>query len=215
MALRPGGGSGDEMAFKRYNTLSINYRAQNLPRNWRSRVEQVIRSVGSSFELSIATVKAGARKKPPGVLISIARDSAEEAWTDKCESTMKQRVLAVLDHAKEEEIARQVGAMGLDQKFGESAVDQHLVRAREKRRAGSAEEKLEWLASRRALTGDLAIVYRKAKLPAEAQDLADVAIKRMQEPSLWALWAQLLLVVQETRKVLPEALEERLRRLLK
>jgi len=203
------------MAFKQYNTLIINYRAQNLPRNWRARVEQAVSSVGSSFELNISSVKAGMRKKPPGVLISIARDGAEEAWTDRCEATMKQRVMVVLEHAKEEEISRQVEAMGLDQKVGASAADQHSVRAREKRRAGSADQKLELVASRRALADDLAIVFKKATLPPEAQDLADVAIKRMQDPVRWSLWAQLLLVVQETRKVLPEALEERLRNLLK
>lgn len=201
------------MAFKCYNTLIINYRSQNLPRNWRARVEQVVQSVGAGFDLNITSVKAGARKKPPGVLISIARDGIGEAWTDKCEATMKQRVLAVLEHAKEEEIARQVEAMGLDQGLG--SVDKDSIRAKEKLRAGTAEQKIEHLAARRALTTELAVVYRKAKLVAEAKDLAGVAIKRMQEPKLWALWAQLLLTVQETRKVLPEELERRLRTLLK
>jgi len=202
------------MAFKRYNTLIINFRSQNLPRNWRARVEQAISSVGSSFDLTITSVKAGARKKPPGVLISVAREGAEDAWTDKCEAAMKQRVLAVLEHAKEEEISRQVEAMGLEVKT-DSLGEQQPIRAREKRRAGTAEQKLELVASRRALSADLAIVYRKVKLPPEAQDLAAIAIKRMQDPTRWSLWAQLLLAVQETRKVLPEELEERLRDLLK
>ena len=201
------------MAFKCYNTLIINYRSQNLPRNWRARVEQVVASVGAGFDLNITSVMAGARKKPPGVLISVARDGIEDAWTAKCEATMKQRVLAVLEHAKEEEIARQVEAMGLDQ--GPASSEKHSIRAKEKLRAGSAEQKIEHLASRRALTSELAAVYAKARLPAEAKDLAAVAIKRMQEPKLWALWVQLLLAVQETRKVVPEDLERRMRTLLK
>ena len=202
------------MAFKHYHTLIINYRFQSLPRNWRARVEQVVGSVGAGFDLNISSVKAGARKKPPGVLISIAREGADDSWTDKCEATMRERVLAVLDHAKEEEITRQVDAMGLDQ--GRSADDPHSIRAQDKkRRAGTAAQKLEYIASRRALCQDMAIVYRKATLPAEAQDLADVALQRMQDPLRWALWAQILLVVHETHKALPEELERRLRALLK
>ena len=46
------------MAFKCYNTLIINYRSQNLPRNWRARVEQVVASVGAGFDLNITSVKA-------------------------------------------------------------------------------------------------------------------------------------------------------------
>jgi len=201
------------MAFKRYNTLIINYRSKSLPRNWRVRVEQAVKSVGASFDLNIASAKAGSRKDPPGVLISIARDGSEEAWTAKCEAAMKKQVISVLEHAKEEEIARQVEAMGLD--AGPGSAGGHSIRAKEKRRAGTAEQKIEHTASRRALTEELAVVYRKAKLAAEAQDLADVAIKRMQDPKLWALWAQILMVVQETRKVLPEELERRLKTLLK
>jgi len=201
------------MAFKRYNTLVINYRSQSLPRNWRARVEQAVNSGGASFELNISSVKAGARKNPPGVLISVARDGSEEAWTAKCEEAMKQQVLSVLEHAKEEEIARQVEAMGLDAARGPGG--DHSIRAKEKRRAGTAEQKIEHTALRRALISELAAVYRKAKLPSEAVDLANVAIERMQEPKLWALWAQVLLVVQETRKALPEELERRLRTLLK
>ncbi len=201
------------MAFKRYNTLIINFRSKSLPRNWRARVEQAVNSVGGSFGLNISSAKAGARKDPPGVLISIARDGSAEAWTDKCEAAMKKQVLAVLEDAKEEEIARQVEAMGLD--AGPGSAGGYSIRAKEKRRAGTAEQKIEYVASRRTLTEELAVVYRKAKLAAEAQDLADVAIKRMQDPKLWALWAQILMVVQETRKVLPEELERRLKTLLK
>jgi hypothetical protein len=201
------------MAFKRYNTLIIDYRSKSLPSNWRVRVEQAVKSVGASFDLNISSAKAGARKDPPGVLISLARDGSEEAWTAKCEAAMKKQVLAVLEHAKEEEIARQIEAMGLD--AGPGSGSEHSIRAKEKRRAGTAEQKIEHSALRRALTTELAAAYRKEKLPGEAVDLVAVAIKRMQDPKLWALWAQVLLVVQETRKALPEELEQRLRTLLK
>tara|TARA_Y100001968_G_scaffold314362_1_gene339623 strand:- start:658 stop:1260 length:603 start_codon:yes stop_codon:yes gene_type:complete len=200
------------VAFKRYNTVNIEYRASNLPRDWRRRVEQVVNSVGASFELNISSVKAGARKSPPGVLISIARDGAEEAWTAACERTVKQRVLEVLNHAKDEEIARQVEAMGLGTKTRES---ESSIRARERRRSLSPEEKIELENARRGITGELARLYAGARLPAEAADLVVVALKRMEEPKRWALWAQLLITVQETRNLLSDELMQRLRALLR
>jgi len=196
------------MAHKRHNSLNIEYPIKGLPRDWRRRVEEVVRTLGIDFELFVNSVKAGERKDPSAVLVSITREGAEAAWTKKCENTLSRRIVQVLDSAKAEEEDRKAMALGLRP----SAWD--LIPAHEPTAVMSDTERTGRNTRRRVLLTELASTLKKGSLPKEARALADIALKQMKEPSTWSLWARLLLTVEETRRSIPRELEERIVRLL-
>ena len=67
---------------------------------------------------------------------------------------------------------------------------------------------------RQVFLAELRAALRSATLDSEARDFADMALDQMKDPKLWALWAQLLISVQETRRAIPSKLEERIAALL-
>jgi len=197
---------------KRHNSVTVDYDLEGLPRDWRTRVEDAVRSVGALHYLYVTKAMAGARKDPPGVLVSLARDGSEESWTPKVEDALKARIKSVLDFARQEEIDRRKESLRAE--LGALGVLAGRIPARETRVPADPGEQSRRAAKRNVLTQEIAITLRRADLPAEARDLLEVAVQQMARPEFWALWVRILMQVEETEEALPAPLTERILKLL-
>ena len=199
---------------KKHNTLSLDYDVEGLPRDWRDTVESTVRHVGKLFDLYVTSVKAGRSRNPAGVLVSISREGAEEAWTPKCESTLAARIAQQLDYVRGEEAERQAEIEALEAQLagGGRRPVHHRFDAVEVERAAGVQKGLNQ--RRAAVLGELGIRFGRTSLPPPAQDLVNLALDRMKSPERWALWAQVLVTVRETADAIGEELEGRLRALL-
>jgi hypothetical protein len=88
------------VAFKQHNSLTLACSLDGLPDDWRSRVEAVVRYASPAFDLYVTSVKAGARKRPEGILVSIAREGAEEAWSERVERVLSDRILEEIESSR-------------------------------------------------------------------------------------------------------------------
>jgi len=200
------------VGLKRHNSLMVDYDTEGLPRDWRRRVEDAVRAVGGLHYLYVTTVKAGERKNPPGVLVSVARDGSEESWTPKVELIIRKRIVDVLNYGKQEEIDRRKESLRAE--LGQLGVLAGRIPARETRVPADPAEHARRTAKRNVLTQEIAITLRKADIPGEARELLEVALQQMQHPDLWALWVRILMQVEETEEVLPAPLTARILQLL-
>ena len=95
------------MAIKRHNSLKIPFPLDGLPRDWRQRVERVIQNASKAFDLYVTNVKAGAMKTPEGILVSISRDGAEEAWNLRVERSISDRIVDEMNLSREDQRTRE------------------------------------------------------------------------------------------------------------
>jgi hypothetical protein len=191
----------------------MDYDLTGLPPDWRQRVEATVRSVGGVYYLYVTTVKAGARKNPPGILLAVARDGAEDAWTPRVEAVLRTRIRTTLEFAKEEERNREKARVRLEMGDVGASVSEGRI-PRETRVPSDPSEKAVRAAKRAVLTGELAALLRRSDLPSEALDLLDVAVERMNHPDRWSLWVRILMQVEEIEEVLPPFMTTRILKLL-
>ncbi len=198
---------------KKHNTLVLDYDIDGLPRDWRGTVESTVRHVGKLFDLYVTSVKAGQSKSPPSILVSISREGAEEAWTDKCQSTLRARIVQQLDYAREEESRRQADLQALEAELGGRRKPRHhRFAASEPLRTPAAQQGLDL--RRQALLPELRAKLVRAPLKASTRDLASLALDRMKQADRWALWARILVTVEETAELIGDELETRIRAVL-
>jgi len=196
------------LALKEHNNLTLACSLEGLPDDWRERVEAVVRYASPAFDLYVTSVKAGARKRPEGILISIAREGAESAWSERVERVLTERILQELESSRV--AARSKQASQLRFEMGWDAEGGPSVRAAEDLSALSLTERRKLTSARYDLTAELRLVFGEAELGAQATHFVAQALAQMEHPDRWALWARLLLVVTETEAVLPIELQRRL-----
>lgn len=197
-----------DLGLKRHNSLTLACSLEGLPSDWRDRVEAVIRYASPAFDLYVTSVKAGARKRPEGVLVSIAREGPEEAWSEEVERMLCARILQELESSRNtvrgKEAAQLRFEMGWDVDGGPS------IRAGEDLSPLSPAERRTLTAARYHLTAELKLAFQEADLDAGAAHFVAQAFVQMDHPERWALWARLLLVVAETEAAVPIELQRRL-----
>ena len=198
------------MARKLTHHLVIEYELKNLPRDWRTRVQDVVRTLAANHDLFPKLIEVGQFGTPPKVLVSIRREGAESNWTPKVQELMRHNVVRVLDNARKEEVERQVAGMGLKAAPGGVAGamvsgydDAHL----------SESERIERRTKRATLLIEIETVLRAADLSEPAHDVIDVALEHMKKPAFWAIWAGLLLKIVEVDVSLSPQLKRRTRAL--
>lgn len=198
---------------KKHNSLVLDYDVDGLPRSWRETVESTVRHVGKLFDLYVTTVKAGTSGSPPSILVSISREGAEEAWTEKTQATLRARIAQQLDYVRQEESQRQAEIDALEtQLAGPRRPRHHRFSAVEEPRAPAAQKGLDL--RRAAVLAELRTRLGKARLPPPARDVANLALDRMKQSDRWALWARVLVTVGETADAIGGELESRVRGLL-
>jgi len=201
-------------AFKKHNSLIVDYEIDGLPPDWRRRVEDAVQHVGKLFDLYVTTVKAGVSNNPPRILVSVAREGREDAWSDEAEATLRARLVQVLQTADEEEATRRSNINDLQAGLAVAA------RARSMRQIKVVEKQrdlktLKALQIRRdQLTAQLREQIEWALIPDSASDLIRLALDRMKRPDRWAMWVQILLSVDLTSQAIGSDLELRLRSLI-
>lgn len=196
------------MALKQHNSLMIEYPLEGLPSDWRRRVEGVVRQASPAFDLYVTNVKAGSRKEPEGILVSIARDGAEEAWSERVERVIGERIVDEMESSKAE--ARDKQSMQIRFELGWDPEAGARVSSTEDLSHMPASERLNLIARRHALTSDLRIAFQAEEFHDSTMTFVGTALKQMEYPERWALWARLLLVVIETEAALPMPLQRRL-----
>ncbi len=196
------------VALKQHNSLTLACTLDGLPDDWRNRVEAVVRYASPAFDLYVTSVKAGARKRPEGVLISIAREGAEDAWSEHVERVLSERILHELENSRVAARGKQASQlrfeMGWDVEGGPS------IRATEDLSNLSPAERRKLTSDRYHLTADLRLAFQEAEVDPGAAHFVAQAFAQMDHPERWALWARLLLVVAETEAALPIELQRRL-----
>ncbi len=204
------------MVMKRHNSLALDYPLDGLPTDWRRRAEDTVRHVGKLFDLYVTTVKAGSSSNPPRILISIAREGAEAAWTDEAQTALRERIVKTLDWSKEEEVARKAQLAEMEADFAAGVAiarrGHRLIPAKERDRDAASARALA--KQRMVIQGELRAKLAGANLDPSARDLAKLALDRMKQSERWALWAQLLLAVDVTAEAIGDDLEKRIRGLL-
>ena len=80
----------------------------------------------------------------------------------------------------------------------------------EKLDASSHAQRLELSTRRRVLLAELRVALQGAELEPPTLAFVAVAMRQMDYPERWALWARLLLAVEETERALPLPLQKRL-----
>ena len=188
------------MGLKQHNNLSIVCSLDGLPSNWRLGVEATVREISPLFDLYVTTVKAGARKSPEGVLISIAREGAEAAWTERVEKVLIERILARLAELRDQSRLAEVARLQLE--VGWDASGSSKISVRDDLNSLTERERTELIASRRSLAAELRVVFQEAELAPQAASFCGTALAQMEHPERWALWVRLLLQVAETEAVL-------------
>ncbi len=200
---------------KKHNSLVLDLDTEGLPMDWRSRVEDAVVHTSKLFDLYVTSVQAGVTRNPPRVLVSISREGAEEAWTERAETTMTTRITRVLELAREEQTAREAAIAELEAGLARPATRTAPKRipAVEREREASARRALD--AKRGVALAEVKTALATARLPAAAADLGRLAVARMKEGGdRWALWVQLLLAVDATAEAIGPTLEKRLKSLL-
>lgn len=199
---------------KRHNTLILEYDIDGLPRDWRDTVESTVGHVGKLFDLYVTSIKAGHSSNPPSILVSLSREGSEEAWTERCQSTLRARIIQQLEYAREEEGQRQAEIEALETRITRGAPKRrhHRFAAMQGRREPAAQKGMDL--RRAAVLAELRSSLGKAALPPPARDLANLALDRMKLSDRWALWAQILVTVSETADAIGQELETRLRGLV-
>jgi hypothetical protein len=196
------------VAFKQHNSLTLACSLEGLPEDWRSRVEAVVRYASPAFDLYVTSVKAGARKRPEGILVSIAREGAEEAWSERVERVLSDRILEEIESsrvaARGKQSAQLRFEMGWDGAGGPS------ISAEEDLSSLTAAARRELTTARYHLTADLRVAFGEAQITPSSAHFVALAFQQMDHPERWALWARLLLVVAETEAALPVELQRRL-----
>lgn len=198
-------------AAKKHNTLVLDCDMEGLPADWRDHVESTVRHVGKLFDLYVTSVRAGATANPPRILVSISREGADEAWTEQCRSTLSARILQQLDAAREEEAVRRAELARMESAVAAGPRRSSVQRfaAVEVERDAGARDAVQ--RRRTALSQEVRARLAAATLPIPARDLANLALDRMKLPDRWALWARVLLAVEETSAALGDELEGRVR----
>ena len=203
------------MVAKKKNSLVIETKTRGLPLDWRSRLTDTVKQVGKAYDLYVTKVDAGLRRDPPGIFISIKREGADSAWNTKVEGVMRQRLLDVIHDARREEVARQVSRLGFASTVSfTSLAAATKITAKEPEYVGDDAHQAVRAAQRQQVTRDVRQLLDRAALEPEARDFVTLALDRMRYPRLWALWARLLLMVEEVELEIPQPLQVRLRELL-
>jgi len=203
-----GEGRNLELALKEHNSLTLACSLEGLPADWRDRVEAVVRYASPAFDLYVTSVKAGARKRPEGILISIAREGAKDAWSERVEQILTERILQELESSRN--VARGKQTSQLRFEMGWDAGGGPSICAAEDLSSLSTAERRKLTADRYHLTADLRLAFQEADLDSDAAHFVAQAFAQMDHPGRWALWARLLLVVVETEAALPIELQRRL-----
>lgn len=198
-------------AYKKHNSLIVDYEVDGLPGDWRRRVEDAVQHVGKLFDLYVTTVKAGVSNNPPRILISVAREGSEEAWNETAEATLKARLLQVLEVADEEEATKRKNINDLQAGLAVAARAraQRQIKVVEKQRDLKTLRALQ--VKRDLLTVELRDQIEWAQLPDSASDLIRLALDRMKRPDRWTMWVLILLSVDLTSEAIGSELELRLR----
>lgn len=195
------------------NSLVLDVSVEGLPSDWRHKVEAAVTHAAKLYSLYATSVQAGLTGNPPQVLVSISRQGAEEAWTERAEATLRARVIQVLEMAREEEAVRQAAIAQLEAGLvrPRASVARRIV-ALERERDKATMRSLN--AKRNVVLVEIKTAMTQADLAPAAADLARLALSRMKEPGRFALWAQLLMAVDETAQALGPDMERRLKSLL-
>ena len=199
------------VALKKHNTMSIPTSLAGLPKGWRTRIEGIVRDASPAFDLYVTSVKAGAQSNPEGILISIARDGAEEAWSRQVERTISDRIRAEVDALRAQVREEQAAQLRLE--AGWDAERGSQVSTKEDLSSMLSEERLQLITARHALTRELRLTLQGADLDTGTATFCGLAFQQMEYPERWALWARLLLVVHETEAALPLELQQKLMKL--
>ena len=196
------------MAFKQHNSLTLACSLDGLPDDWRSRVEAVVRYASPAFDLYVTSVKAGARKRPEGILVSIAREGAEEAWSERVERVLSDRIIEELESSRTD--ARGKKSAQLRFEMGWDADGGPSISTEEDLSSLTAAARRELTTARYHLTADLRVAFGEIQVTPSSAHFVALAFQQMDHPERWALWARLLLVVAETEAALPVELQRRL-----
>lgn len=199
------------MSRKLTHHLVLEYELKNLPRDWRTRVQDVVRTLAANHDLFPKLIEVGQFGTPPKVLVSIRREGAESAWTEAVQDLMRGNITRVLDAARKEEVERQVAGMGL--KASQSGVAGALLSGYDDGHLPEA-ERIARRTKRATLLIEIEEALSRAELTEPAHDVIDAALERMKNPTMWAIWAGLLLKIVEVDVSLSPALKRRMRALL-
>ncbi|MCP4873644.1 MAG: hypothetical protein GY898_33575 [Proteobacteria bacterium] len=201
-------------AYKKHNSLIVDYEVDGLPGDWRNRVEDAVQHVGKLFDLYVTTVKAGVSNNPPRILISVAREGSEEAWNDQAEATLKARLLQVLETADDEEAVKRKNISDLQEGLAIAAKARTMrqIKVIEKQRDPHTLKKLQ--IKRTEVIAEVREKIEWAQLPDSASDLIRLALDRMKRPDRWCMWVQILLSVDLASEAIGSELELRLRSLI-
>ncbi len=199
------------MSRKLTHHLVVEYELKNLPRDWRKRVQDVVRTLSANHDLFPKVIEVGQFGNPAKVLVSIRREGAASAWTEKVQAVMRHNVIRVLDNARKEEVQRQVAGMGL--KASQGAVAGQLLSGYDDAHLTPA-ERVARRARRTTLLVELDAALTAADLSEPAHDVVTVALAHMKTPGVWAIWAGLLLKIVEVDVCLSAELKRRVRALL-
>ena len=191
--------------------LIVEYELKNLPQDWRTQVQDVVRTLASNHNLFPKLIEVGQFGTPPKVLVSIRREGAESAWTEAVQDVMRRNVTRVLDAARKEEVDRQVASMRM--RPGGGAVAGALVEGYDDGHLDPT-QRLARRTRRATLLVDLRAALDRAELSEPAHDVVSTALEHMKQPALWAIWAGLLLKIVEVDVSLPAELKKRVRALL-
>ncbi len=201
-------------AYKKHNSLIVDYQVDGLPPDWRRRVEDTVQHVGKLFDLYVTTVKAGVSNNPPRILISVAREGSEAAWNEDAEATLKARLLQVLEDADQEEAVRRSEITHLQAGLALAA----RARAARQIRVVEKQRDLKTLRAMELRRAELTVQVRDrvewAQMPDSASDLFRLALDRMKRPDRWSMWVQILLSVDLTSETIGSDLELQLRSLI-
>jgi len=203
------------MVAKKKNSLIIETKTRGLPIDWRVRLTDTVKQVGKAYNLYITKVDVGLRREPPGIFISVKREGSDEAWTDKVESVLHDRVMDVIHDARREEVARQVTRLGFASTVSFTSLGAATkITAKEPDYVDESTSPQIRAAQRLQVARDVRQMLDGKELEAEAQDFVTLALDRMRYPRLWALWARLLLMVEEVEMEIPQPMQKRIRDLL-
>jgi len=196
------------VGFKHHNSLMLACSLDGLPADWRTRVEAVVRNASPAFDLYVTSVKAGARKRPEGILVAIAREGAEEAWSERVERVLCDRILEELEAFRAAARGQQSAQLRFEMGWGGEGGPS--ISASEDLGSLTADERRRLTAERYTLTEDLRVAFERADLDPRSAVFVALAFQQMDYPERWALWARLLLVVGETEAGLSIDLQRRL-----
>ena len=195
------------MGMKLHNSLAIECSLDGLPRDWRARVESVVRGASAAYDLYVTTVKAGSRKDPESVLISITREGAETAWSPRVERVLRERIVDELESARAGERGKESARLRFEH-LGWDGTGAAQVSSLETLATSTASERIALAEKRVAVLKQLRLVLLEADFEPPTLAFVGVAMKQMEQPERWALWARLLLVVAETEQAIPMPLQK-------